>query len=505
MATMVIVANGQALERKYGGGCEEIWRAIDELIAADANRGIQTQLVKLDEAEHAGGGGPVAADADWQSVKEAIDAVFGELQPDYLMLLGGPDVIPHCELENPAQDDDPVVPSDLPYACDAPASTRVVDFVAPTRVVSRLPDVPGATSPEVLLDALRVATAWESRDRDLYESYLGITAEVWEGSTRLSLTQIYGNANEMKVSPPDGPNWEPALLDRLSHFGNLHGAPHSTQYYGQRGSQYPVAHDAAVVEGNLADGAVAAFEACYGAELFEPDGQLPMAFAYLRSGAYGFFGSTTIAYGPSDSTDWADVICRLFQSSVLKGASVGRAGLEARQEYVAQLAPLDPIDLKTLAQFLVLGNPSAQPALAAPQAEAKAAALAGAEAAVAVAHVGNVATRREHLRAKGRALSEVASWAEPLEDGVDERVVMALRELSGVPDGGETRVSSFTLSGGAEAHAKALPTGPPTEPATMHLLMQRVEPQEAPMPQQVVVVAVEARGQLVSVKTAVTR
>ena len=490
MATMVIVVNAKALEQKYGERATEVWRAVDDLIAADADRGIQTQLVKLDDPEVPGTGSPIPLDADCSAIKDAIDAIFQARRPDYLMLLGGPDLLPHCELQNPAPGDgDAIVPSDLPYACEAPCSTKAADFIAPTRVVSRTPDVPGATDPDVLINELRVATTWTSRSRKRYEPYLGVTAEVWMGSTRLSLTQLYGNASAMQVSPPDGPDWEAASLGHLSHFGNLHGAQRSSQYYGQHGSSYPVAHDASVVEGRLEDGTVAAFEACYGGELFESNPQPAMPFAYLGSGAYGFFGSTTIAYGPTNGNDYADVICRLFQSSILNGASIGRAGLEARQEYVAQSTPLDPVDLKTLAQFLVLGNPAAQPALSPSQTVDPGISLEGSEAAQMEAHIAQAPARREGLFAKGMALREVASWAEPLAGEPSTEIVSALRELSSVPSGGEATVTSFSLSGGAQAHAMAVVAGTPPEPATMHLLVQQIEHEEAPMPQRVAVIA----------------
>src|SRR5713101_7104466 len=62
--------------------------------------------------------------------------------PQYIVLLGAVDVIPHQDLQNPAYnpgrpDDDPdqIVPSDLPYACAAPYSQNAADFIAPARVV----------------------------------------------------------------------------------------------------------------------------------------------------------------------------------------------------------------------------------------------------------------------------------------------------------------------------------------------------------------------------------
>ena len=120
---------------------------------------------------------------------------------------------------------------------------------------------------------------------------------------------------------------------------------------------------AAIVESKIARGTVAAMECCYGAELYEPDdGVHPgIANTYLQSGAYGYLGSTTIAYGPAKGNGSADLICQYFLKSVCDGASLGRAALEARQKFASQSAELDPIDLKTLAQFVLLGDPSIHP------------------------------------------------------------------------------------------------------------------------------------------------
>ena len=71
--------------------------------------------------------------------------------------------------------------------------------------------------------------------------------------------------------------------------------------------------------------------------------------------------ATTIAYGPADDNGNADVICQLFIEQVLRGASLGRALLEARLGYVRQQSVVDPYDEKTLAQFVLLGDPSLHP------------------------------------------------------------------------------------------------------------------------------------------------
>jgi hypothetical protein len=89
---------------------------------------------------------------------------------------------------------------------------------------------------------------------------------------------------------------------------------------------------------------------------------LPICQRYLIEGAYGYFGSSTIAYGPAKGNGAADLITQYFLLAMLDGASLGRAALLARQRFVQQSAELDPMDLKTLGQVNLLGDPSVHPA-----------------------------------------------------------------------------------------------------------------------------------------------
>jgi hypothetical protein len=111
---------------------------------------------------------------------------------------------------------------------------------------------------------------------------------------------------------------------------------------------------------------VVAAECCYGAELYSPSiahGKPGIYATYLRRGAYAFFGSSTTAFGPSEGNGEADYICQFFLQEVLAGSSTGRAALEARQKFVAWTTILDPYNLKTLAQFNLMGDPSIHPVL----------------------------------------------------------------------------------------------------------------------------------------------
>jgi Peptidase family C25 len=373
MVDKLLIGNDTALTAKYGNaGLQAIQAAVSKLIAADQGRGLQTIYVAVDDQAtmQVVSGTPVTNPGDPQQNKDAVDALFSFYTPQYVVLLGAVDVIPHQDLQNPAynparpnDDPDQVVPSDLPYACAAPYSQNAADFIAPARVLSRLPDVTGATSPAYLLHILDVATSATALTQADYANYLGVSAAVWNQSTTLSLTAIFGSGTNLQSVPPSGFQWPANLLGLRSHFFNCHGASNTPQYFGQTGQQYPVAHDAAYITGKLTPGTVAAAECCYGAELYDPSvasGQMGIANVYMSGGAYGFWGSTTIAYGPATSNANADLICQYFLKQILNGASLGRAALTARLKFANNNTAISPVDLKTLAQFILLGDASLQ-------------------------------------------------------------------------------------------------------------------------------------------------
>jgi len=367
MPDKVLVTNNSALSTKYGANKQTIDSAIQTLISADSGRGLQTVVIAVDDATAMSnvGGSAVASATDQPSNKAAVDAIYKSQNPDYIVLLGGPDVMPHIDLTNPAadgnNDPDTVVPSDLPYACDAAYSMNIGDFVGPTRVVSRITDITAGSDANYLAQVINDSCTTSPADPSNYSTYLGVTAAVWAQSTQLSLQAIFGNSNALQQVPPSTYQWTSAQLGALSHYFNCHGSSSDSHFYGQQGSNYPVAHDAAFVNGKISAGTVLAAECCYGAQLYDPasaSGQMCMANTYVGQGAWAYLGSTTIAYGPSDSNANADLICQYFFQEMLKGESVGEALLHARQRYVQNTPNMGPTDLKTLAQFILLADAS---------------------------------------------------------------------------------------------------------------------------------------------------
>ena len=375
MLDKLIVTNMSALKAKYGRGLTAIRGAIRALIARDKKRGLHTRLVALDSRSTMAALKlrAVPSATDQKANKQAIDGVYRKLTPDYLLILGAIDVIPHQALTNPVYDKDDdrdrFAHGDLPYACDAPYGRKPQGFLGPTRVVGRLPDLTSGSDPAFLVGLLQTAASWTSLPRRQYEAHLGISTQTWTGSTRMSLRRLFGTSKALQTSPSKGPAWTAAQLRRRAHFINCHGAESDFQFYGERKSDghQPVAHSADRVAGKIARGAVAAVECCYGSQLYDPDdtgGQMGICSAYLSAGAYGFVGATTASYGLEDGNSDADLICQFFLRRVLDGASLGRAFLEARQEFAESALELDPVSVKTLAQFTLLGDPSIHPVAA---------------------------------------------------------------------------------------------------------------------------------------------
>jgi hypothetical protein len=364
-----------ALRRKYGvAGHSAIEKAVDALIAADKQRGLLTVLVALDDKEAMKmlSAPPVTRANSPAQNKLSIDGIYGALAPDYMLILGAVDVVPHQDLANPVhdpsgEDDDKFAYGDLLYACEAPYSKDVKNYIGPTRVVVRILDVTGGNDPNYLVALLEGAACYQQASLASLKAPFAVSAEIWRESTNLTVTKTFGTPAKVEDVPPKDDKWSQTQLQERMHFFSCHGAPRSPQFYGQPQSgkdQYPPALDAAYIDGKILEGTIAAAECCYGGELYAPSAtqkEIGVCNVYLANKAYAFFGSTTIAYGPDQGNAQADLICQYFLQNIMRGSSIGRATLEARQNFVRQSSPADPSDLKTIAQFNLYGDPSLTP------------------------------------------------------------------------------------------------------------------------------------------------
>ncbi|MDX7953857.1 C25 family cysteine peptidase [Lichenihabitans sp. Uapishka_5] len=366
----VIVCSTRGLGAKYGASSvDRIGEAIQRLVRADAGRGLATAAIDIadDALMRELGGTAVTDPQDQEGAKAAVDAIYARIRPDYVVLLDGPDVVPHVSLDRipGLYDADLAIDSDLPYASPAPFSRRADAYLSVTRVVGRIPVPRGFGRHDELLKLLDFAVDAKPATGGTAPSYFCLSAADWEGSTKASLSCVFGNHDDLLLSPESAHVAINPLLGRAIHFINCHGADADPCFRGALDGVYPVCMDSGLVRPLVAPGAVVVAECCYGAQLFGTGGkgldQAPMAFAYALGGAAAFVGSTTLSYAPRSTNGQADLLAQYFLGAVLKNASTGRSLLEARQEFVRRQVMSNPLNLKTLAQFVLYGDPSQTP------------------------------------------------------------------------------------------------------------------------------------------------
>jgi hypothetical protein len=201
-------------------------------------------------------------------------------------------------------------------------------------------------------------------------------------------------------------------------------------------------------------------------------------------------------------------MCQYFMRPVLDAASTGRAALEARQMFIHHKSALDPYDLKTLAQYNLLGDPSIHPIRATGEHGIVKVLMGSKMATGAAASVAGRRHRRERLERFGIALGSIVrtaaakkafSGSKAIRGALDAEV--AKEQLGNVQFSTHsvTGPASFAPSPRAKTarHGKAIPgintniTGP-----TFHIAIGS-RPGQLSVPQYVVIVASEDENQTI--------
>lgn len=265
---------------------------------------------------------------------------------DFLLLLGGDDVIPFFRLDNPCDDGDEAVLSDNPYA------SRDDNFIIPERVCARIPD---NQSVEFMKKQLTKANPSKKKA-------FGLTAKIWKRASE-NVYRPIGDPKKLKTSPPiTSGKFKKAWLQKKDFlYFNVHGSKISANWYGQQGAEYPVAMQPA----NIKDASgIVASEACYGAYIIGKSQDDAMSLRFLdQDRVLGFCGSTTIAYGPSaPPSSEADLLVKYFfeylQQGMTSGESLKNAKLDFARKALRRHGFLDDDDQKTLLQFVLYGDPT---------------------------------------------------------------------------------------------------------------------------------------------------
>lgn len=180
----VIISSKKNLQSKYGKHFSTVNKLLISLVASDKKRNVATTIIYVDDPASAKKAGIKAVPAlTRQAAKNAVDDIYKKLKPVYITLFGSQDIFPFQEIQNPTNDDDEVVPSDLPYACDSAYSNKIASFTGPTRVVGRIPDIPGVADTKYLKIVIESITKHKQVKSEKLMDYFAVTAEVWKKST----------------------------------------------------------------------------------------------------------------------------------------------------------------------------------------------------------------------------------------------------------------------------------------------------------------------------------
>lgn len=286
--------------------------------------------------------------------------------PYYLLIVGDRTVVPSIEWENETADRDETVLSDLPYITnelESPWDENDFDFEDIT-AVGRIP-----TKAETgFAEAIKYfSNTMKYKPYDSVKSFV-YTARQWVVTSK----QEFAHLSPYMICSPEyisekeqqrrqGVKFISGIGDgyNLLCF-NLHGSDGTHYWYGQDGGWLPIAMDGNVLTYQRKSPFFVCTEACYGARPIVTPGKASIVVHALTNNCIAFVGSSRIAYGmPDGGMCAADVIANKYTQCLLKGYTCGEAFLNAL-DAVYNDGDMDEVDIKTLAEFALYGDPSAR-------------------------------------------------------------------------------------------------------------------------------------------------
>ncbi len=385
----LILGHRTALQRRFGAdGFRRIEKQLTEACGVLRTQGMTICAGYIDAPDSLVLGNlriAEAVPADAMAVRDLIRRVAEHCTACHVelatvVIVGGDECIPFHRLTNPIPDDDRVIFSDNPYACDDSG------YLIPQRIVSRLPEGDD-DDPTLLLSMLTTMTEYHRtahhqgrqgfdvgawlRIRSAVGDRLarGMAAEVWQEPSRLVLRNLHVDA-QLILSPPhvSQTGTHKLIAGREVLYLNLHGAAGMPHFYGQPADAWgaatalPIALSPDQIQRSAVAGTIIISEACYGAELAGRNIRNSIPLRALSQGALAFVGATVNAYGSSAAPLLgADLLFERLTHHLATGMPVGMALHFARLEFAQTMYDrqgfLDDVDMKTLIEFILLGDP----------------------------------------------------------------------------------------------------------------------------------------------------
>ena len=344
----VIVTRLASLAEQLNCSSQELCNKISEYVAFKKERGVDYSLIDLQDS------GPSV-----DSVISVLEEKLASKPFKYVFILGNEEIINVAEWENNSKDSDPFVTSDFAYTSLSSSSPwdGVQTGIDKMLRVGRLPSYAGESLSKF---ASYFENAMKADGSFLELKYYGLSAKVWKNESAYEFKKISNRALDLSPAVTCADVGKRISGNENILFFNLHGSDETKYWYGQEDSSYPEAF----APENLAAMKTPYFlgvEACYGARYTgNLDESQSIIVKAMQTGCLAALGSSMIAYGtPEPTGSCADFIIGQYLKEICLGSSAGDAHLAGINRLFSESGDFSDTETKTLAEFSLYGDPSA--------------------------------------------------------------------------------------------------------------------------------------------------
>ena len=347
----IILTNLNKLASQLGTSKDSINNLLSEYIDFSKQRSVSYTLLNLENQND------ITIDKVISTLKTS--SITSKIK--YVFILGNEEIIPVIEYQNESGDQDENVPSDLPYsilASTSPWNGINYSFDKMLRT-GRLVTYPGEGFEKFAVYFKNVMHYQNSFPRITPYS---LSAKVWKMETDFEYKKISepylkscDSSPEITVSTVEN------FISKDSNLllFNLHGSNQTKFWYGQEGQDFPEAFEPKNIDA-LNGPFIIGVEACYGANYkgaFTEESSILVKA--MQSGCISFLGSSRIAYGTSEPEgNNADFMIGEYLKQIKNGVSAGDAHVAGIQRVVCDTKEFSDVEIKTIAEFNLFGDPS---------------------------------------------------------------------------------------------------------------------------------------------------
>lgn len=362
----IIFTDTRKVAKKCRSTSNEIYNIIQNYSKQLSKNGHQYIIYDIDSTR--------LKDQSWQNYVEALSNFYDKqtIQPEYLFIIGGDDIIPMPLFDNMSN----VQVPDFDYESDIPysylKSYEIEEMIWDGTLyyedvklhVGRLPF--GEDFQKIHLTGYFEKVIKALSNAFSINNCFGLSAEGWQDASETVLDNLNIPNKFIDFSPTITLEDVDDVFDDTSDilYFNLHGsdAPEQPHFFGDWDAAISTEQISRLVNNNII-----ITEACYGAKFIGYDNENSMLLNSIHKNTLAYFGSSRIAFGSSTYFLFsADIIAHSILGSLSDNMSVGQALSKARIDNIEAAEEEDDfslvdLSLVTAIEFNLYGDPALRP------------------------------------------------------------------------------------------------------------------------------------------------